>query len=347
MNREAYRLANEIRTELEADRDCLIESLTDTDMKKYQTAISGEIKKEKRAARKAFHGMAIAACAAIAILATTAVFSEEVHAAIQQISWTISNALGISSDLADYREVVNTSVSDNGYIITLQEAVASEEKLIVNYTVQKEIGQPLEEMFAVDGELRINGKRVSPGSSGSAAFLDEEGTILGVVASYDVPDTDLSLENNFQISINGLGIEEQIKGNWEFAFTASGSDLIANTKRTAIEKDFELPDGTKVTLEEYTSNDLEQRITFRQSRGTNYMLMVNAVDSEGNQVEFGLRSADAKSGYLQNEEILYDSRVDDNAKSVTMTLYAVALPEEDGRIPDNYEQIGEPFELIF
>lgn len=181
MNREAYRLANEIKTELEADRDCLIDSLTDTDMQKYHSRILGEIKKEKRAAKRHFSKMAIAACAAIAILATTVVFSEDVHAAIQQIRWSISNALGISSDLADYSEVINTSVSDKGYVITLQEAVVSEEKLVVNYTVQQESGQPLDEILIVDGELLINGKHVSPGSSGSAGFLDEDQTVLGVV----------------------------------------------------------------------------------------------------------------------------------------------------------------------
>ena len=32
-------------------------------------------------------------------------------------------------------------------------------------------------------------------------------------------------------------------------------------------------------------------------------------------------------------------------KTVTMIPYAVALPEEDGRISDDYVQVGEAFEL--
>ena len=48
MNREAYRLANEIGAGLGADRDCLIDNLEDMDMKKYQTAVLDEIRKEKR-----------------------------------------------------------------------------------------------------------------------------------------------------------------------------------------------------------------------------------------------------------------------------------------------------------
>ena len=82
MNREAYRLANEIRTELEAEGDCLVESLGDMDMRKYETAVLGEIRKEKRAKRRNFRSMAVAACAAVAVLTGAAVFGEEVHAAI-------------------------------------------------------------------------------------------------------------------------------------------------------------------------------------------------------------------------------------------------------------------------
>ena len=37
MNREAYRLANEIGKELEADGDCLRECLSDVEMKRYES----------------------------------------------------------------------------------------------------------------------------------------------------------------------------------------------------------------------------------------------------------------------------------------------------------------------
>ena len=48
MNREAYRLANGIRTELSADRDRLMESPEDMDMKQYEIHVLTEIRKEKK-----------------------------------------------------------------------------------------------------------------------------------------------------------------------------------------------------------------------------------------------------------------------------------------------------------
>lgn len=345
MSREAYELANKIKTELGADGECLTESPDDVEMKRYKTAVSEEIKKEKRNVRRRFGKVSAAACVVIVLAAGTAVFGEEVHAAIQQISWSISSALGTPKDLADYREVVQTSVADKGYVVTLQEAVVSEEKLVVNFTLQREDGQPMDQILTPDESLYINGKAVHDGAGGSAWFLDEEQTVLGVETSHEAPGVDLSGENAYQIRIGQLGFDNGVKGTWDFAFTADGTDLIADTKRISIGKEFTLPDGVTLTLDEYTSNDLEQRIIYRTSGSTRYNLMILATDRDGRQAEFDTSRADRTSGYMINQEILYDGRIAEDAGEATFTLFAVELPEEDGRMSDDYVQVGESFTL--
>lgn len=345
MNREAYRLANEIRTDFQADGDRLMERPEDLDMKTYEANALQEIRKEKRKARRTFGKMAVAACAAVTLLTGTVVFRQEVHAAIDRIAWSLENALGLSGDLADYRDVIHTSVADKGYVVTLQEAVVSEEKLTVNYTVQREDGQPMEQYLTPMEILYVNGKQPGGGAGGSASFLDETQTVLGVEMSYNIPGVDLSGENEFQIRIGALGSENEVRGKWDFAFTADGAALMADTRRIAIGKEFTLPDGVTVTLEELTMNGLEQRISFTKSGATNYIQQVLAVDSEGHQVEFGLRSADETSGYLSNEEIIDDGRLSDTAERVTMTFGVIELPEESGQITADFEPVGEVFEL--
>lgn len=347
MNREAYQLANEIKTELGTERDNLEWRPGDVEMKRYEKNVLEEIKKEKHAGRNTFRRASVAACAALMLIAGTVAFGDEVHAAIKQIGWNIGSALGLSEDLDDYKEVVNTSVSDKGYVITLQEAVVSGEKLVVNYTLQREDGQPMDQYLTPDGVLYINGERPTGGSGGSAGFLDEDQRVLGVVADYDLRDMgfDLSQKNEYQLVFSQLGFQDGVKGKWRFAFQADGADLIADTTRIAIGKQLELPDGVKVTLQELTANALEQRISFTISGPTSYILMIKASDESGRQVEFGVRNQNGKSGYMQNEEVIDDGRLNMDAKTVTMIPYAVALPEEDGRISDDYVQVGEAFEL--
>lgn len=345
MNREAYKLANNFKTELVANQDYLAECPSEIEMKRYKKTVLNEIKKEKQTRKSTFRRTFAAACAALMLIAGAALFGDEARAAIRQIGWSISSALGISKDLADYREVLNTSVIDKGYVITLQEAVVSNESLVINYTLQREDGQSMEQYLTPDGILYINEKKVTGGIHGSADFLDKEQKLLGVVAFYDIAGIDLSQKNEFRLVFERLGFKDGVKGKWDFAFTASGADLIADTKRTEIGKTFELPDGVLVTLKELSINELEQRISYDISAGTNYLLMIKAEDSSGRQVEFGSRGQDEKSGYMQNEDILYDGRLDGTAKTVTLTLYAVELPEENGQISDDYIQIGDTFEL--
>ncbi len=347
MNREAYKLANEIKTELGAPEDYLAECPSDVEMKRYQKNVLNEIRKEKRTKKGIFRRVSVAACAALILTVGTVAFGDEVHAAIKQIGWSIGNALGLSGELSDYKEVINTPMADKGYVITLQEAVVSEGKLVINYTLQREDGQPMEEYLTPDGALYVNGDNFKVSAGGSAGFLDEEQRVLGVVAEYNLLDTgiDSSQENDYRIVFHELGLQNGVKGKWEFAFRADGADLIADTVRVAIEKEFELPDGVKVTLKELTANDLEQRISYEISGPTNYILMIKAEDTAGRQVEFGVRTQDQKSGYMQNEEVIDDGRLDMDAGRAAMTLYAVQLPEEDGRISDDYVQVGEGFEL--
>lgn len=355
MNREGYELANRIEPEFCAEGNCLSESLSDVEMKRYKNTVLDEIKKEKQMKKNTFHKTTVAACAALILIAGTVFLGDEVHAMVRQISWSISNALGISSDLADYREVVNTSVADKGYVITLQEAVVTEKKLLVSYTIRREDGQKIDdEKILPAGSLYINGKKIHRHAavSSSSRFVDEEETILGVVAEYHILDMDFSQENEYEIEIDCIDFEGKVKGKWDFAFRANGTDLIADTVRTVINKEFELPDGVVVRLKEFTTNDLEQRITYELSAPSYYTLELKAVDSEGMQTRFHTRVQEKYSGYMQNggsfgDDELESDRLNAENQTVTMTFYAMELAKESGRTGNDYVQIGESFEVTF
>lgn len=364
MNREVYELANRIKTEPETDGDILLGSPGDAEIEKYKNYIMQKIQEEKQREgrrRKEMHKHIrayAAACAALFLLAGTVFFGDEIHAMIRRISWSIGSALGIPADLADYSQVVNTSVSDKGYVITLQEALAGEGELMVNYTLQREDGEPMEylitgeRLLMLDGDLYINGEKVNCAIEVGGDYLDEERKILGVVTKYllfHVPDIDLTKENEFRMEFDRIGVDGGVKGDWAFAFRADNSALAGDTKRAEIGESFMLPDGVKVTLDEFSSNKLEQRISYSLSARSHYTLMVDAEDSEGNRAEF-LTRTQGDSGYMLNrnhneapEET--PNRLDEEAETVTMTLYAIEELNEDGLPGNDYVQIGEPFEI--
>lgn len=348
MNKAAYILANEIKTVPDGTTETA--GLTDMERIRYKSVILKNIKNtessgRKKAVRRISRRVMAAVCAA-AICLSVMLFRENVYAAIEHISWNIGNALGLAGDLADYSEAVDTSVADNGYVVTLQEAVATEEKIVVNYTIQREDGQPMERIPSSDDTLYINGKRCD-GASGGGGFLDEEQTTVGVATSYHVFGADMSGRNAYRLKIRSLDMENKVKGKWDFEFTADGTDLIADTRRIPIRKEFMTEDGVTVTLEELALNELEQKISYRTTRDADYIFKLMAEDSTGRQVQFDTQTYRGKEGVgtMINAEILCDGRIDENADIVKMTLYAVKMPKESGKMSDDYVQVGETFEL--
>ncbi len=347
MRKEAYTLANEIGAKWEFDTLHQAERLETENIERYKKAVMNKIRVEnKKERRKAPRRMMAAAACMAALIFSTAVFGEKVHAAIEQISWNIGSALGLSGDLAAYSSVVHTSVTDSGYVITLQEVVVTEGKLVVNYTLQREDGEAMEKIYVPVGKLSINGKTAYGGSSGGGQFLNDEHTITGVDMSYDIiDDVDLTQENSYQLKFGEIDIEGSVKGKWDFRFTADGADLIADTLHVPLQKEFFTEDSTRIVLDELILNELEQKISYHIEGSTEYMAMVQAVDSTGRQIEFTTRRFDGGSGngYMQNVEDIEDGRIAEDAEAVIFTLYVVHIPQESGQMSHDYVQIGEAF----
>ena len=348
MRKEAYTLANEIGAKWEFDTSYQKERLETEDIEKYKKAVIDNIRMEnKKERRKAPRRMVAAAACMAVLIFSTAVFGEKVYAAIEQISWSIGSALGLSGDLAAYSSVVHTSVTDSGYVITLQEVVVAEKKLVANYTLQREDGEPMEKIYVPVGNLSINGKTSLGGSSGGGQFLNEEHTITGIEMSYDIiDDVDLTQENSYQLKFEEIDIGS-IKGKWNFQFTADGADLIADTLRIPLQKEFIIEDGVSIVLEELTLNELEQRIFYHIEGSSEYMVMVQVEDSAGRQIEFSTSRFDGISGngYMQNVEVIEDGRIAEDAESVTFTLYVKNIPQESVQMTHDYVQVGEPFTI--
>ncbi len=350
MDREAYKLANSIKAGPDAE-DHLTEEAQTADLaaiERYKDAVLLEIRREKRAKKNAYRKTLAAACLVL-VLTGTVLFGDEVYAGVRRIGLSIGSALGMSFDLADYSEVINTSVTDKGYVITMQEALVTEEKLLVSYTLERKDGRVLEDKLFPFGNLYINGEIIPAAMASDVWFLDEEHKKAGGYLEFYLfkKGDGISIEekNAYEIEIDHLGMEGAVKGNWTFLFQADGKDLTADTKRTPIDMEFVLPDGTAVTLTEFTSNSFEQRIYYNISAPTLYSLEVRAVDAQGNETGFATRTQDREGGYMMNR---FGNRLREGAGTVTMTVYAREDLREDREGPGEfYGQIDGSFTIEF
>ncbi len=345
MNKDLYTLANCIHT----SDDFAEEASGRFPDKKYKRSVLAAVRSEKQpAARKRL--ATAAACLAV-IAAAAGIFRSEVQAAIEQIHYSISSALGLGNSAARYTEVVHTSVSSGGYIVTLQEALAAYGTLYVTYTVEREDGSPVmpeNDYFQLDSKLLINGEPVRDSSGTSSGFLDDEKKIWRTLLSCGTEGIDLSSENTYELKLSDPQLAE--RGTWEFKFKADGSELYADTKTMALNDQYVLPDGVVVTLDELSLNKVEQRITFHLTNSTCIQyddFQLEFKDDQGRTAVFQTGTCGNGKGILVNSYVpAKDSPIRtwiaEDAKTLYVTAYLTDMPETDGLNPDDYRvQTGE------
>lgn len=334
---QIYSLLNDVKTDLDLyDR----EELTDIEIQKIKNSIKNN--KSKKSGRV----MATAACAAIAVfLIGNTAFADEIHVAAKSIEWQIGNFLGIDKELQDYVTVLNTSQTDKGYTITLNEVVLDENELIVCSTIKSE--EPINDFsFMADEEIYVNGKNAFASSGGGSKQIDEY-TIESVI-NYKLENVDTKQKLDIEINYNRIGREEDgVKGNWDFRFLADGSALAIDTLHIPLDAVFTLPNGEKIQLSEYASNNLGEKIKFTvlkapENNTIDYDMQLEGEDDLGNKVDFYL-------SYMNGEEgtgcFKTSDPINENAKSITLKPCAVKFPETDGQLSDDFQPVGEEFTI--
>ena len=71
--------------------------------------------------------------------------------------------------------------------------------------------------------------------------------------------------------------------------------------------------------------------------------MLRGTDDLGNKVEFYLKRGSKDSMVLRYSNI--DRNLEENAKELTLTPYAVKFPDQSGKMSNDFKQIGEEFEI--
>lgn len=284
--------------------------------------------------------IAAAACAALLITAVPPM-RQTVSASVNAFVYSLSELLGIKKDLEPYSTVVGRSITKNGTTVTLNDVILDDTVLMISYTTEtaEDITAPeVSADYLGYTSVYINGRQVSVAASGASEVVDEHH--MASCLEIEVPDIDptrqMDMEISFHVNNKNLG---------SISFTASGEELLAQTRTIELDKSFTLPDGNELLLTKYTSSDVNQKIYFHlDSDHLNYDLLLQGEDDLGNDVEFCIRFFGDGEGRMEVSTIT-NGYISEDASELTLTPYAVEMPKESGKMSNDYQPIGDSFTI--
>lgn len=333
-----YSLLNEVETDINQYDRADLNDIEIQKLKKNMRGRAGNRHKSRIAAS--------AACAAVAILLIgNTVFAEELQIAVKSIGWQIQNFLGTESNLQDYVTVLNTSRVDKGFTVTLNEVILDDKELIVSSTIKSE--KPIGETgLMADVSVYVNGKSIMGSAAGGSRNLNSH--TMEEVIGYDLEDIDTSKNLDFEIEYNRIRRNQtDVKGNWDFKFTADGKALASDTLHLPLNISYRLPNEAVIKLTEYTSNNLGEKIYFEissdpKTKALQYDMELMGTDNLGNKIDFYMSSANGVEG---TGCFKIDESVNKSATSLTLRPYAVKFPEKSGRLSNDFKPVGDEFTI--
>lgn len=347
----------------------------DSNIEDYEKEKLSDIEKQKLKAnfrkrnKKKFNFKKVTAIAAALALATAITVNQtnlggNVYAATQskilEISYSIGKALGIERNIKPYANIVDQVVENKGVEIKLTDVIIDKDELI--FCTIANTNQPMDG-FHFDYDIFINGKRLrNYGASGSAGAIDDSNTLFFATYAVDIKEIDTDENVDIKIVLKDISyhyigdrIEElkegeeierkEIKGKWEFEFTANGNELTEHTYSLPINYSFNI-DNTNYTLEEFRYNPVNQKIFGEvENRSEDfYVIDFKGQDNLGNEVVFGLSRMDGTNLIFKYQNI--HGNLSDEITSITLAPYAAKQPKKSGRESNDYKQVGEEFTIL-
>lgn len=325
--------------------------LDDVIKKSVNEGYEGMINKNKTHVENKKHKRNIVAAALAVAVGTTVLgttFSDEVTAAVKLAMFDIRNYLGVNKDLDDYKTIVDKAITKNGITIQLNEVILDKDEVVVSTTIKSDKSLGDNGDLLVFGNVYINGKEVSNGATGGSKQIDKytEESVLSYGLDKELEQGELNIEIKYDTALMTIdGKETKVKGPWSFEFKSNGDALSASSNTIKLNNSFELENGQKITLNEYRSNAVGQKINYsieNKDKNNVYSVLLRGYDDLGNKVEFYASHEEMTEGLLKNEN---QTEISEDAKTLTLVPYAVEMPKESGRMSNDYKQVGEEFTI--
>ena len=307
MKNDLYDLLNDIDNQIDTFENI---DITSTDLKNWKQSFTS---KKKASLKKHTWKKYVAAAAAFVLIlgGSSAPVRQNVYAQSRQIMESLSTLLGVEEDLSPYSTVVGKSISKNGITVTLNEVILDGHSLIISYKTKIKDNTTLKNLnikriteLPIDTDVTIGGQNIVNSIGSNSTPIDK----LTSISESEIQLNDssvLSDKSNFTINFYTLDKSNTTIGKLKFA--ASGKELNAKTK---------------ITLKNYRSNIIDQKIIFTISpdnAGLSEDILLKGKDNLGNPVEFFLDESDGTSGTFRVDKSV--GSISPKATSLTLTPY--------------------------
>lgn len=322
MKNDIYDLLNDIDNQIDTFENI---NITSNDLKNWKQSFTS---KKKVSVKKHPRKKYVAAAAAFVLIlgGSCAPVRQNVYAQSQQIMESLSTLLGVQEDLSSYSTMIGKSVSKKGITVTLNEVILDGHSLIISYKTKVKDNTTLKNLnikhiteLPIDIDVTIGGQNIVESLGSNSTPIDK----LTSISECEIQLNDssvLSEKSNFTINFCTLDKSNTSIGKLKFA--ASGRELNAKTKNVALNQSFTLPDKTKISLKNYRSNIVDQKIIFTVSpnnAGLSGDILLKGKDNLGNPVEFFLGESDGTSGTFRVDKSV--GSISPKATSLTLTPY--------------------------
>ncbi|MDO5423293.1 MAG: DUF4179 domain-containing protein [Eubacteriales bacterium] len=252
--------------------------------------------------------LAKTACTAAVLCILVLSVSPTVRAAVQEFYLSLNDALRINRDLSPYKDVIHSSVSDNGYTLTLNEVLLDGNNLSISTSLDFQ-GQPLDTSDALPAnpflsELKIGGTPASYAVSYiSSGPSQTEGDTLELVQTYYLSETpDLSAALDFDLTYQVLTDIDTPAAEFTFRFQADGSALASSVRHYALQEVFTLPNGGTLTLTDAACNAAGTTVTGTlENVPADYEFYLYGYDQEYNYVSFFEQDVSGETIFLKSD----------------------------------------------
>jgi hypothetical protein len=352
--KKIYELLNNVEIDLDKIDD--ISEIEKERLKKNFKNINKKSDRMNKKSNRINKSIIVAGLALLIGISSQTNVGKQVYAAakskINDINYSINWFLGTDREIQPYSKVINQVVEDNGVKVKLTDVIVDKDELIISSLV--ELDNKDVDIVNFDYNIYIDGKRIDKySSSGSFGKLDNMENIFYNLSIVDIEDVPLKDDINIDIIIKNIRttIEEEntfkenkIKGNWEYRFNANASQLAEKTNNKVIKYSFKV-DDTEFIIDELSLNPVSQKI-YGHIVGDDTLkhnLILKGFDNLGNEVEFYLSKSFEKELVFRYESINKD--LADNITSIELTPYASKFPEQNGKVTNDWKQVGQPFTI--